>query len=210
MKTQELIASLTKQANRPVVPLTMRRVGVESGVIALLALAMNLAISGLRPDWQARIAEPAFVTDVISVALLALCAGICTFGLAYPDRAHRRWPVVLFWCAFALQVMAAVWTLWFMPPVNDAPAHTIECLSCIVMVALLPSGWLWWRLRQLASVRPAQMALCATTMALALGCLGVRMVEDHVATAGMLSWHYLPLWGFAALGWVSGKRLFRW
>lgn len=210
MTTESLIAELTLQA-RPIKRLPHLRVCVEWALVTLLSLAVVSQFSGLRDDIAARLAEPMFALELALNFMLIVIAGCAATAFSYPDRAQAPFlkPALLicFGAYSALIVFSVVSAPSAVP--TDVP-HGIECFTCILSFAAMPALWLFWRLRQLASTRPMHAGFAALMMAVAVGCLGVRLVENETASAGVMLWHYLPLVLLSALGLLLGKKIFRW
>lgn len=51
-----------------------------------------------------------------------------------------------------------------------------------------------------------QKTKTVTWVAVAAGCLGVRLVETEVESSSLILWHYLPLLVLSALGLFLGKK----
>lgn len=212
MNTDALIAEMALNA-RPVKRLKHARLCAEWLAAVVLSLLGVSVVNGLRPDLAARLAEPQFMAELLLNLMLVVVAGCAASAFAYPDRAKARVLTPLLLVSFVLYSALVLRTALQTPSLGQELAtnahHGFECLGCILSVAALPAVWMLWRLRRLASIKPMQAGAAALMMAVAAGCLGVRLVETEQATAGLLLWHYLPLLVLSALGLLLGKKLFR-
>jgi hypothetical protein len=213
MSTQSLIAELTMQA-RPRKRLPHMRICAEWMTITLLSFAAIGWLYGFRPDLSAKLAEPWFMLEMAMNAMLVLVAGCSATAFSYPDRAKATFLKPMLAMIFMGYSLITLMTVFNEPNLASEVAsnarHGLECLLCIVSFAAIPAIWMFWRLRQLASTKPMQAGGAALMMAVAAGCLGIRLVETEMESAGMVIWHYLPLLVLSGLGLILGKRIFKW
>ena len=213
MSTESLIAELTMKA-RPIKRLPHMRICAEWMTITLLSFASIGWLYGFRPDLSIKLAEPKFMLEIAMNAMLVLVAGCSATAFSYPDRAKVTFLKPMLAMIFVGYSLITAITAFSQPDlttdfVNTAP-HGVRCLLCILSFATLPAFWMFWRLRHLASVKPMQAGGAALMMAVAAGCLGVRLVETEIESGGMVLWHYVPLVVLSGIGLLLGKRIFKW
>lgn len=212
MKIESLISELTLQA-KPVKLVPYGRVCFEWCAVVLTSLVLIGLYCGLREDMQARLAEPIFVAEMVLNALLVMIAGCAATAFAYPDRAKASLLTPMLGAVFlgySGLMLAALMQMPKATALHSVPTHGLECLVCILAFAAAPALFMVWRLRKLASVKPLYMGGAALLMAMATGCLGVRLVEVELVSDGMMLSHYLPMIVISALGYFAGQKIFRW
>ncbi len=213
MNTDALVAELSGSL-KPVKSTRYARICAEWLVVTIASFIIMGNISGFRADLNARMGEPLFVAEISLNLLLIIIAGLTACALAFPDRAKTPLLKPLLGLVFAGYGFFALRTIFTIPNIADSLANTaphgIECLICILGFATAPALYMFWRLRKLAPVHPAQMGGAVMMMAVATGCLGVRLVENEIMPSGLLLWHYAPLLILSGVGLWLGRKLFRW
>jgi len=208
MTTESLIAELTMQA-RPVARIAHARVCAEWCAVVLLCLIGGCVVSGVAEELYIRLNDPLFIGELALNVMLIVIAGCAATAFAYPDRAQApllKPALIACFAGYSGLVASTIMSA----PALESSAHGLECFTCILSFAALPAIWMFWRLRSLASTRPMHAGAAAAMMAVATGCLGVRLVEHETAAAGLLLWHYIPLLVISAVGLLLGKKIFRW
>lgn len=199
---------------RPVKHIAFSRICLEWAAVTLASLAIIAMLYGLRPDLALQFADRLFAAEIFLNILLVGAAGLAAVSLAYPDRARiflLKPLLAMIFTGYSGVLLAGVLRVpGALDSVANATPHGPECLVCILSFAAVPAAWMLWRLRGLASVRPALMGWAALTMAAAAGSLGVRLVESEIAQAGLIAWHYLPLLVLSGAGLILGRKIFRW
>jgi hypothetical protein len=213
MSTESMIAELALRA-RPVKRLPHLRICAEWMAVTVVSFAAIGLLYGFRPDLSQRMAEPLFMLEIAMNAMLVLVAGCSATAFSYPDRAKATTLKPMLLMIFMGYSALAVMTAFKQPDLaaqfaNNAP-HGIRCLLCILSFAAIPAIWMFWRLRYLATTKPMQAGGAAVMMAVAAGCLGVRLIETEVESSSLILWHYLPLLVLSSLGLFLGKRIFKW
>ena len=213
MSIESMIAELAMQA-RPVKRLSHVRICAEWMTVTFISFAVIGLLFGFRPDLSLKLVEPKFMLETAMNAMLVLVAGCSATAFSYPDRAKATFLKPMLMMIFIGYSLIMLFTAFSQPDltadfVNTAP-HGVRCLLCILAFAALPAFWMFWRLRQLASVKPMQAGGAALMMAVAAGCLGVRLVETEIESGGMVLWHYMPLIVLSGIGLLLGKRIFKW
>lgn len=147
----------------------------------------------------------------ILLIVISACAAV-TFS--YPDQPGaqtlRPFLAIVFAGYSAVALLSAFQSPELIGDIASSAPHGLECFICILVFAILPTGWMIWRLRRLASTAPALLGGLILLTATATGCLGVRIVETEIITTGLIVWHYLPLILLSGLGMASGTKIFRW
>lgn len=213
MSTESIISELAMQA-RAVKRLPHWRICMEWMTITCTCLVVIGLAFGVREDIHVKLSETIFLIEIFFNFMLILIAGCCSTAFCYPDRAKANFLlpmlVILMLMYSILTFVLALSSPNFTSEFIHAAPHGIRCLACISAFAAIPALWMLWRLRQLASVRPMLAGGAALLMAVATGCLGVRLVETEIESASMIVWHYLPLILFSIIGLALGKRIFKW
>ncbi len=214
MSQQEMLIGELAARLTPTRHVSLGRICAEWLVVMAVSLLVVGNISGFRPDLVEQLHNPFFLSEILTNLLLIVAAGVAATLSAYPDRGHshyiRLWLFLVFAIYSAVMLTTALITPDFLSSAADTVTHGVECLVCILGFAAMPAIWMFWRLRQLASTQPYTTGMAALLMAVATGCLGVRLVETELVPTGLLLWHYLPLIVFSAIGFQLGKWFFRW
>lgn len=214
MNTDDLILRLSEDAPKP----HLRPPAVYALGLGLVLLVYGLGVQaylGLRPDLGVQFTRPAFVVEILLLALLALSSGMAAILCMYPDRHQVRGMANV---PFAVLGVLAVFLIaqLFLP---DSPlvmfpdGHFVSgrhCTITIASTAIIPTILVFGLIRRGASVTPLRAGAYAALTATAIGCLTLRLAEVNDSLAHLLTWHYLPTFAFAALGALIGKFLLRW
>jgi hypothetical protein len=208
--TDELIASLAKEAAPAVKPVTPSRLLIQwLGVCAFYAVII-VALYGLRADMPQMLASPEFILEMFLLAALIVTTGLASAALSFPDRFQRQWmtvlPAVPFF-AFAILLYVS-WVAAASVP--QEVAHGIECLLCITLYSLLPAGYMLHMLRRQASTHYYLLGGSMMLAAGSFGCLLLRLIEPANSMLHLITWHYLPLVAFSMIGLWIGRKVFKW
>ncbi|NBO18314.1 MAG: DUF1109 domain-containing protein [Proteobacteria bacterium] len=214
MNTELLIAQLTQQA-RPVRRVSFARVCKQAAFVTFGSLWLICSLYGLRPDISERLGETVFFFEIFLNVLLIGAAGWMAALCAFPDsRRQARLLLPLLGLVIAGYSLMAGIALMREPASLaeslDTRPHGIECLLCILSFAAVPGVWLYLRVKFLATTQPRLAAAATLLMAAATGALGVRLVESEISSAGLLLWHYLPVFATSLVGYTTGKKIFHW
>lgn len=187
MRTDDLILSLSRDA-RPVRRLAPpSRRALRWFAVAVPAVAVIAVFMGLRGDLGLRMAEPAFVIQLIACAVTALCAAIAGLTLTIPGTS-RRWallpvPPMLVWLGGFGRQCVLEWlspdsgTLWSGP-------H-LHCLPDIAVITAIPTVAVLLMLRRGAHFRPRLPVMLGGLAAAALAHGGLSLA--HPEDAGLLT-----------------------
>ena len=197
-------ASIIKPASHPYL-LSLKWIGA-----AAVYLAVSLALSGVRPDWLRAVNQPWFVAELVALLMIFVTASLSAALLSFPDLHQKRalafsplWMFVLF-----LAVLLFAWRAD--APPAALPEHGIECTSCIVLMALLPSGWTFYAMRKFASTHYRSAGGIAILSAFSIGALWLRLQEVNDSIVHVVEWHYLPMLAVGVVGLWLGKWLLKW
>lgn len=197
-------ATLVKSVSNPYL-LSLKLIGA-----AILYLAVSLAVSGLRSDWNLAVNRPWFVAEIVTLLLIFFAASLSTALLSFPDLYQRRGLAFAPLWMFALFLVVILFAWHADIPPAALPAHSIECTTCIVLMALLPIAWTFYFMRQYASTHYRWAGSIAMLSAFSVGALWLRLQEFNDSIAHVVEWHYLPMLAFALAGLWMGKWLLKW
>ena len=139
------------------------------------------------------------VTSAISAALLT-----------FPDRYQKRW--LAFSPSLTFGLFIVVMGLAWLSDTTSAPmtANGWQCAMEITVIALIPTVWLFYSMKNHASTHPYLTGSTALLFAFATGAISLRMGEETNSIIHIMQWHY-PLLMIAVLfGGYLGKRWLRW
>lgn len=213
MQTNDLIAGLTRQLDKPVRPANpWRMFGVWLAVVSP-AFILMVCLLGLRIDFSERLQEPLFFAELALLITLVITSALSSFWHAFPD--FRQQPYIV--AAPLLLLIAYGAFLLFralVPAATAAPLDidhsSLECVLCITLFAPLPAGLMLWLIRRGASTTPRRAALLALMVAGASGHLLLKFVEANDNVLHLLTSHLLPILTLGAVGWLMGRKILAW
>lgn len=213
MQTEDLIDQLSARVPRLPRNAAPRRIlaGVCAG--AIVALAMLLAVYGLRPDLaEAGATAPFWIKWAFTVSLAA-SAFVVLRRLARPEgRVGAAWiglaaPVVLVATAALLELVAS-------PPAARADVWlgqtALRCSSAILLLAVPVFLGQLWAFRRLAPTRPASAGAAAGVLAGAAGAAVYALTCPEQTAAFMATWYTGGIAAAGILGGILGRRALRW
>jgi len=178
--------------------------------IAGVYLTIALALSGVRSDWVRAFGQPWFVAEIVALLMIFITASLSAALLSFPDLHQKRGLVFAPLWVFAL-FMIVVSLAWIADdPPAALPEHSFQCTSCIILVALLPTGWTFYTLRKLASTHHQWAGSVALLSAFSVGALWLRLQELNDSIVHVVEWHYLPILAFCLVGLWMGRWLLKW
>jgi hypothetical protein len=177
---------------------------------ATVYLAVSLAISGFRPDWIQAFGQPWFIAEIVTLFMIFVTASLSTALLSFPDLYQKRGLVFLPLVMFALFLVVMLFAWCAQSPAVLLPAHTIECTSCIVLIALLPTAWTFYLMRNYASTHAGWAGGVAVLAAFSVGALWLRLQESNDSLVHVFEWHYLPMLAFSVIGLWMGRWALKW
>ncbi len=177
---------------------------------ATLYIAVSLTVSGVRPDWRQAFTQPWFVAEVATLLVLFIATSLSAALLSFPDLHQKRtlafaplWILGLF-----LVLMLLSWSAD--NPPAALPEHSFQCTLCIILVALLPTGWTFYAMRNFASTHYRWAGSIAILSAFSVGALWLRLQEVNDSIVHVIEWHYLPMLAVGVVGLWLGKWLLKW
>ncbi len=210
MNTNKLIASLA-QNTAPLSHLSFGRVFAELATITCLSLLTITLLYGIRADISIQLSNEIYNFELFANSLLLIASAYTAVSLAYPDRITNKSTSFLL-LGLALYGVSIIFKLLENTEFSGEHIHihSIECLICILSFAIIPAIFITWRLRKLATVKPALLGAVCLLMATSVGTLGVLIVESEVVSTGLILWHYLPIFALSFLGYLLGRKIFSW
>lgn len=189
--TQELIRQLADDA-RPVRRLRppLLRAAIWIAMAAALLTAIATAI-GIRPDLGEKLGDPAFLVEVVSVALTGIMAAVAAFHVGLTDRSPR-WallpiPTLLLWLS---TVGYGGLTNWAGPdPSSLVGSISVPCLKTIALGSTPLAVMLFFMLRHARFVRATATAGVAAIAVAGLTVSALRTFHELDATAMVLIWN---------------------
>jgi len=202
--TDELVHALAKDLT-PVrrLPGAERRALVFCAFgLALVGLA--LAVHGLRPDWQRKLADPEFLREQVALAAVFAAAAWAAHRVVVPGRgsfAVKALPLAGLgvWLALVASRHAGFGELG--PP-------GVKCVARMVALAFVPLLALVLALRRAAPLEPGRTLALAAWSASALGMFATQFLCPRDGTLHVLVWHGGPvvLAGLVALALGALRR----
>jgi hypothetical protein len=211
MKTDDLIATLAKDARATGPSITAMLAGGVAVAIVLAAIAF-FGMLGPRPDIATAAATPRFLLKFVITATLALTALAAAAALSRPEAGPRGLGLL-----FAAPVLLAVAVLaeMVLVPMPDWPARFIgnnnmQCLVFIPLIGLAPLAVLLAAMRRGAPARPR---LAGAVAGLLAGGIAATFYAAHCTDDSPLfvaTWYSIAILALAALGALAASRALRW
>lgn len=207
--TDKLIASLSEDAG-PVKPAAHPAwLFAKWLVVSLCYMSVLLCFSGLRPDLAEQLQSPAFTAEVGLLLLIVLTCGISAVMLSFPDMYQKRW--VIFTPIAPLLAFVGLMAVEYLRQTPlPAPLHGFECLLTICFYSLVPALGMMLLLRNQASTHYNAAGGIALLASSSLGCFALRLCEETNSIIHLVTWHYLPILGFALAGVWLGRKILKW
>jgi hypothetical protein len=193
MSHERLIAELAADGT-PVVPLPAPAIRAARWVLlALVAVAVGIAVRGLRDNWAMVLLDPSFVVTTVLVMTTGISATILTMQLAVPGAVTRPWlrwlppGLLATWCVVLIVDMVV--------GVGDTgqPGWGTSCLWKTWGIGVGPGAVLVMMARSAAPLDWRWTSGMAALAALAFGVLGTEMICPLTSHAHILTWHFLPV-----------------
>lgn len=214
MDTKELINTLSKDAT---LKSTLKSPCYFTGSLIIILIIYAVIIQfflKIRPDFFDRISSPLFLTEIILLLSLAISSVFAAVISMYPDIYQKRWALkipyltLILLMGFILAQLILIDDLHLL--ISQAGSHGIECTICIAEVSLIPSCLIFGIIRKGSSVTPYRAGSYAALTSTAVGCLTLRIAEANDSLQHLITFHYLPIFVFTAIGAIIGKWLFKW
>jgi hypothetical protein len=211
METENLIASLSSEAV-PIRPMgSPWRLTAKwlLGFIAYIVLVL-VTLESPRDDILLELNQPLFALELLALAGMVTTCALSAALLSFPDLYQVKRVAYLPIAAFVL--FAGVIMVGFVregAPMAMIPEDFV-CTAFITLYSLLPAVWLFYSIRKFASTHFALAGSVAVLTSFSIGALVQRIVEKTDSIAHVLAYHYLPMFLFAVLGLLLGRKLLRW
>ncbi len=211
MKTDELVRMLAADATVEAAP---ARQMVRAAIPAvILALALFLALVGVRADIVQALGSPRFWLKLIVCGALAATATGALLRAARPQPGLGRWGAWL-WLPAAMLVVAVASELVVLPAQQwGAAAIGPNATICLLLIPTLAAAPLVASLLVLRRAAPARPALAGAVAGLMSAGVGALLYATHCTDDSPL---FVALWyGCAtaivvAIGALAGRRVLRW
>lgn len=192
MSHESLIARLASQA-APVTPLPSPRVRAARWVaIAVVAVAVGVAVRGIRRNWPMATSDPWFFVSAALILATGVSAALLAMALAVPGAVQRYWvrwvPPALLLCWG--MVVGSDYLLAAGPSSAGAGA---ACLWKTWGIAVGPAALLLSMGRRAAPLDWRWTSSLAALAALAFGVLGTELTCPVTGHAHIFTWHFLPV-----------------
>jgi hypothetical protein len=209
VQTEELIGRLANTLP-PVrrLPSPTRQAALWLGWAAL-AIAVAVALHGLRPDIGDRVTLAFDIAQWLASVGVGAAAALSAAMLARPDRSAAwmllplpalvAWIGSLGWGCFA--------DLARLGPDAFAMGTSWPCLRFIVLLGAPLTAGLLFLLRHAGPMRPTPVLLLGGLASAALCSAGLSLFHHLDAAAMVLAWHGGATLVLVALGWVFGRPM---
>jgi hypothetical protein len=211
MKTDDLIATLAKDARASGPSVTALLAGGVAVAIVLAAVAF-FGMLGPRADIHVAASTPRFLLKFVITATLALTALAAASALSRPQAGSRVLGLLL---AAPIMLAVAVMSEMMLVPAPDWPARWIgnnnmQCLVFIPLIGLAPLAVLLAAMRRGA---PASPRLAGAVAGLLAGGIAATFYAAHCTDDSPLfvaTWYSIAILALAGLGALAGGRALRW
>jgi len=186
------------------------RVSLQWLAGAAAYVAVSLLVSGPRPDLAAKLHQPWFVAELLSLLLLVITSALSAALLAFPDL-HQKRPAAFAPIGSFVLFVAVLFFAWRADtPPAPLPLHSIECTLSIALLAVLPAAAAFIAMRRFASTHPRFAGSTALLFAFGVSALWLRLHEVNDSVLHVIDWHYLPMLAAGMAGLAVGRRFLRW
>ncbi|MCI0467135.1 MAG: NrsF family protein [Beijerinckiaceae bacterium] len=212
MKTADLIRALTADNDtRTMAPGRALALALIPGVA--IALSLNFAVLGLRPQLLALLGEPRLTFKLFLTVMLALLTAPLAVSLVKPGTKLRSRALLLaaapalLLAAVALELFAVPRDLW---GERLKGSNAIICLIAIPLLAAAPLAAALIALRRGAPGNPMAAGAAAGLLAGAIGaaCYATHCADDSPLFVAV--WYTLAAGIVALAGALAGRKLLRW
>ena len=213
MKTDQLIDWLTADT-AVVAPRVWRmRYALALGAGVIGAVALMLALLGVRPDIADAAQLPMFWVKLAFPLTLAGAAVLAVVRLSLPGVPLGRVPSALAAPVLVMWLLSAVVLSGAAPDERSALLFGetwAECLVYVTILSLPALVALLWVMKTLAPTQPVLAGAAAGLLAGALGATVSALHCPEMDAPFLGAWYLLGMLIPATLGAVAGPRLLRW
>ena len=210
--TPDLIDSLVAGA-KPVRRLRPPAARAALWLLFAAVIVSLLAVShGLRPDLEARLSQPSFVTGLAASLLTGALAAVAAFIVSLPDRS-RLWlllpmPALGLWISTISYGCLTEWTS--IRPGGVSLGEAVDCLATLVLTSVPLWLGLLLMLRHAAFLFSASVAAAGSLAVAALAATALSLFHGLDASAMILMWNLGAAALLVGLGSAFGERMFSW
>lgn len=179
-------------------------------IFLVFYILLMLLVFGTRVDIYEKLLSLPFVTEILTLLFVAISSSISAIFLSFPDMCQKRSLVVM--PVFFILLLMVAMTFQYLQGENidSTPVSGFECLFCIAAFSTVPAVLLFSMIRSNATTHCCISGMIAFISAAATGALILRLSESVDSISHIVMWHYVPFIGFAVIGMLLGKKLFRW
>ncbi len=210
MKTDDLIATLGETVT-PVRPLSSpgRRL---SGwlAVSLAAIAVVVAMMGLRADLAVKLADWTFAVQLAASMATAVAAALAALSASVPgEKRWKLWLPAIPMTVWLISLGHQCWQEWLRldPGVGMEFRPDFVCIPGIAMVGAVPAMTMMALLRRGAPAFPRLTLALGTLAAGALADFGLRLFHNADAGLMVLVWQVGSVLLFTSLAGSQGHRL---
>ncbi len=212
MRTEDLIRTLSANAPpvRRLAPPAWRAMSwlaISTAYMAIVVMAM-----GLRPDIQAKMAEPAFLAEIGAAFMTSMLAAAAAFCAGCPGR--PLWerlaplPALALWLG---SLGGGCWQAWLRArPEGLTLVPDLVCFPAILLVSIVPGVLMLAMIRRGAPIAPVTTTALAALAAAALAAAALRLFHGEDASIMVLVWQFGSVAVLTGIGALAGKHLLRW
>jgi hypothetical protein len=210
ISTPDLIESLAAGA----APVRRLRPLLRAGAWILFAtlVVAAIALHGMRPDLQLRLADPQFVLCLVASLATGVLAAIAAFLASVPGRS-RAWlllPLPAF-AAWMSTVGYGCLANWVSLASGTSPlAGESSCLAMVALAGLPLSLVLLIMLRHTARLAPGPVGVLGGLAVAGITAGALSLFHAHDASLIVLMWNAGLALLLAALGGAFGRRMLAW
>lgn len=173
-------------------------------------LLVMLLFSGVRNELALAFQHPWFAIEIALLVAILVTTSVSAALLSFPDLYQMRRAVWIPMALFGMFALVLIMAWRADTPHVPSPVHNIECTLSIIAVSILPSVWMLYFMRKLASTHYQWAGSIALLHAFSIGALWLRLQENNDSILHVLQWHYLPMIIFGILGLWVGRLILKW
>ncbi len=202
MNTEELIDSLAADL-KPVWRL-MGWLVVSVPVTVLMVAAMRL-----RPDIDAKLAEPVFLTQELASLITALMAGWAALVTCIPGEPRwKLWAPVAPLAVWMASLGRQCWDEWVRLGLTGMEFHSdLMCLPAIAMTGAVPALAIVFAIRRGARLHTPSAVLWGSLASAALANVGLRLFHMEDAALMVIVWQFGSVVLFTTVLTLCGRYL---
>lgn len=206
MKSNELIHSLTTNLK----PVKTIKYGLKEHSIVLLAgvfsVLAGIAITGIRVDIQNVALTASFITQTITLLLLAILSTIAAMQMSIPSLKK----------SVSLKIVAAALIFWAVTIlyllINSKSPFAgwgFSCAQEIVINSIIPAATIFFITRKSATLDRSSVGWLALTAGASFGALATQLSCSMNDPLHLIVWHTLPVFIVGLFGMAIGKFIIK-